>query len=138
MTISGSIYFGKDGFVNVPGINLPKMGVAPVASQDFSTGFFPYSRAEVIATFEIFVLPINLAATSILYKVLLISNMYSPSGFALTIYLDIDLVFTGVPTRIPVDKIIFSKFSESEFSTLISSSSFATSKFSILFAEFID
>jgi hypothetical protein len=75
MTISGSIYFGKDGLVNVPGINLPKIEVAPVASQNFSTGFLPYSRAEVIATLAIFVLPMNFAATSILYSVLLMSRM---------------------------------------------------------------
>src|SRR5215203_2959334 len=129
MTISGSIYFGKEGLVKVPGINLPKIGVAPVASQNFSTGFLPYSRAEVIATLAILVLPRNFAATSILYNVLLISKIYSPSGFALTIYRDIDLVFTGVPTLIPVDKIIFSKSSESDFST---------TEFSFLITELLD
>ena len=106
--------------MNVPGINLPNIPRAPVNSQNFSIGVLPYSLEDVTATFAIFVLPINLAATSILAKVLLISRIYNPSGLARVIKDDINLVFIGVPTLIPVDNIIFSKLLgssiESEFS----------------------
>ena len=68
--------------MNVPGMKRPNIPVAPVNWQNFWTGIFPYSLAEVTATFEIFALPMNLAATSILARVLLISSIYNPSGFA--------------------------------------------------------
>ena len=94
--------------MNVPGMKRPNIPVAPVNWQNFWTGIFPYSLAEVTATFEIFALPMNLAATSILARVLLISSIYNPSGFA-RIY-ERSHVFGphwSIPTRIPVERIIF-------------------------------
>src|SRR5215469_9141278 len=111
------MYFGKEGFVKVPGINRPSIRVAPVSSQNFSTGVLPYSRADVTATLDIAERPMNFAATSIRESVLLISSMYNPSGFARTINGVIYLVLTGVPTRIPVERIIFSRLSPSCLST---------------------
>src|SRR5581483_11285600 len=100
---------GRDGLVKVPGTKRPRILVALVSSQNFSTGVLPYSRAEVTATLEIVALPMNFAATSILASVLLMSRMYRPSGLAFRINGAINFVLTGVPTRMPVESIIFSK-----------------------------
>ena len=61
MTTCGSISLESDGLVKVPGMKRPIIPEAPVASQNFCTGVFPYSLADVTIIFEMSALPINFA-----------------------------------------------------------------------------
>ena len=73
MISCGSMKYGNEGLVNVPGINLLSIGVVPVSSINFSIGVVAYSFPEQTITFFISNRVANFAALFILASVMSIS-----------------------------------------------------------------